>query len=585
MAVILLELRPQLGWRPLLVALIPWGVRLLAGRFPFKRTTIDVPLALFLATAGVGVWAAYDRETAWAKFWLLVASVLLFYALAGQPQKNLWLIAAFLSLVGLGTALFFLFTHNWQDQPAKIGFLQQIGLRWMDVRFSVPLGSIHPNDSASVMAMMTPFLIAIGDRARREKRRTLVLVVLSIGMVVLVSFLLTTSRGAWVASGVALAAWFLWILSGWLFRHNPIQRRSAFGLTVFLFAALGIGLVLMFPGSIVRLAGTLPGPNHSISRLELANSALNLVEDYPFTGGGLRTFSGLYSHYILDIPFFITNISHDLYLDVTLEQGILGLLAYSFVLVGSFWYLASGSLSPSIAPLRWAILAGMIVMSVHGLVDDIVYNIEGCPLLFLLPGLALAIPKSRHQQTKVVMLDRQRNSILRPIAVMVVLVALILAYNFRQSLEASWYADLGAVQMARIELADFPSGKWTDGSESDALKPAEGWFHHALQLNPNNRTAHHRLGLIAMLRRDYPTAIAHLEKAHALDGNHRGIRKLLGYSYVWAGQLDQAADMLAGISEAKSEMRVYIWWWGTQGRQDLANQAEKIAQLLRDPQG
>ena len=113
---------------------------------------------------------------------------------------------------------------------------------------------------------------------------------------------------------------------------------------------------------------------------------------------------------------------------------------------------------------------------------------------------------------------------------------LALLFSFRKPMQSIWYANLGSVEMARVELDGWPTGKWDDGSNVALLEPAEGLFHQALSFNPNNRTANHRLGLIAMLKRDFPTAISYLEPAYQIDLDHRGIRKSLGYSYLWSGQ-------------------------------------------------
>ena len=150
-------IQPQLRWWPLLIALAPATIRFLSGKTFIQRTPFDIAIVLFLLTAGVGVWAAYNREAAWAKFWIIGSAVLLYYSLAGQPRTNLWLIAGFWAFVGVGFATYFLLTHNWQIQPAKVELLNQIGLWWMSVRPMIQAPGIHPNDAGGVMAMMTPF--------------------------------------------------------------------------------------------------------------------------------------------------------------------------------------------------------------------------------------------------------------------------------------------------------------------------------------------------------------------------------------------------------------------------------------------
>jgi hypothetical protein len=60
-------LRPELSWWPLLLALLPWFIRLASGYFPFKRTPFDLLLLFFLITAGLGVWVSYDTPGALGK--------------------------------------------------------------------------------------------------------------------------------------------------------------------------------------------------------------------------------------------------------------------------------------------------------------------------------------------------------------------------------------------------------------------------------------------------------------------------------------------------------------------------------------
>ncbi|RMD52419.1 MAG: hypothetical protein D6835_01965, partial [Candidatus Thermofonsia bacterium] len=82
-----------LSWEPLLIALFPWGMRALAGRFPFRRTSLDGWLLLFLVTAVVSIRFAYDPQLAMSKLWVLVGAVLFFYSLAAQSRRDVWLLA------------------------------------------------------------------------------------------------------------------------------------------------------------------------------------------------------------------------------------------------------------------------------------------------------------------------------------------------------------------------------------------------------------------------------------------------------------------------------------------------------------
>ena len=147
-------------------------------------------------------------------------------------------------------------------------------------------------------------------------------------------------------------------------------------------------------------------------------------------------------------------------------------------------------------------------------------------------------------------------------------------------LMAGWMANQGAVLMARVQLADFPSHQWEDGQDLSRLAPAQAWLERAVHLDPASRTANHRLGLIALQRRDFTTATRYLEAALHLDPSHYGVIKNLGYAYVWAGQYDQAQPLLAQIPEAKQELHNYNVWWQAQGRADLAHQAQEMRTRL-----
>jgi hypothetical protein len=388
---------------------------------------------------------------------------------------------------------------------------------------------------------------------------------------------MSSSRAAWLALGLGLGVWLLWELSGWLGRHSAASQTSVFVASLTLLVTLGAAVVLSSPGGLLGLAGRLPGTNDASSRLAIYAGAVRLVRAFPFTGGGLHAFPGLYSHYILGIPFFIFNYAHNLYLGVAAGQGLPALAAFLWILGGGFWLLLKGKAA---ADLRWAILASMLVMLAHGMLDSPLYGGRGTPFLFFLPALGAAIylhPEAPEERLVV----HQGNTRMRLwIATVAALLAVGLATIYWRPLLASWYANLGAVRMAQVELDDFPSGRWQDGSKLPQLAEAEALLVRAYQIDPENVTASYNLGLIAMLRRDYATAQGYLENAHAHDPGQRGVHKALAYCYVWLGDFERAGKLLAALPEAKNELEAYVKWWGEQGRPDLVERAKKMAEEL-----
>jgi tetratricopeptide (TPR) repeat protein len=134
--------------------------------------------------------------------------------------------------------------------------------------------------------------------------------------------------------------------------------------------------------------------------------------------------------------------------------------------------------------------------------------------------------------------------------------------------------------MARAQLAGFPANQWEDLQQVEAVAPSIVWFEKAVQYDSHNRTALHRLGLVALLGRDFPTAVSYLERAYRVDSQYRGIRKTLAYSEIWSQNLAQALPLLRQLPEAQGELEAYIGWWGSQDRSDLAALAEEASHAL-----
>jgi O-antigen ligase len=569
---------PQLGGWPLLLALLPWVLRLLARQPVIQRTPLDIPILLFVATALVGAWAAYDTNAGLTKLWMVLSAVLLYYALARQPRQNLWLVAGALSSLGALLALYFLLTHDWAAQPADLDVVNRLGLGWMSIRPSLPLAGLHPNKAGGLLAMLAPFSLALLVLAWRERDAGLGIFAISAGMMVLLGLLFTSSRAAWFALAVALCAWLFWVLAcGRLGMRLRLRPAALFGLGVALALAAVLVLVVIQPVGISGLLSQLPGPNSATSRLEIYTNTRWLVSDFPFTGGGLASFPGLYSRYVMGVPFFLFGYAHDLFLDLALEQGIIGLLSFVFILGGSFWLIIGRE---SAELLDGAVLAGLVVMALHGLVDDPLYAERGTPLLLLLPGFAVALALTEVRSR------RRRRSLLKRgkawwgWAALGAMVLVYLAVVLVRTGGSAWPENLGALRMDRSELAGFPSGQWADISSLPELAPAETLFEQALGQDVHSFPAHYRLGLIDTLRRDFPAARQHLEQAFSLAPDHRGVRKALAYSYVWLGLYEDAFPLLQGLPEARTELEAYSGWWSIQGRDDLAAQAGQMARLL-----
>jgi tetratricopeptide (TPR) repeat protein len=584
------------AWLPIPIILVYLGLCASAGRLPFRRTVFDFALLLFGLTACVGVWAAYDRALAWEKLGVLALALLIYYALAVQPAQNGRWLAGLICSWGVILSLHFLLVYDWQALPADFRLIARLGQAWMAVRPTLPGQALTPNITAGLLAAIFPFTLALGLPAWRERRTMKNAWPLIAGAgftagLLLLTLFMTSSRGAWLAFTAGLIFWLAWHLGERSLAGFSGRRKLFVVLSAGAVLVLAFGLVFVRSGSLTHLFELVPGLPTGQSRLGIDRLALHLITDFPFTGGGLGAFAGLFSQYMLVIPHVLFTYSHNLYLDVALEQGLLGLFLLGAIFLGSALLLFRAPASED-EPfqrklLRQAALVSLVVLCLHGLVDDPFYSGQGTPLLWFIPGLAIF---SHPEASTLVDILPERLRVLGSRgrfsagwglagALFLITAAVILVLGPKR-LAAMWMADQGAVRMARVQLNDFPSHQWDDALELPRLAPAQAWLERAVSLDPENRTANQRLGLIALQRQDFRKAIGYLEAAHRQDPSHYGVIKNLGYAYAWAGQYDLAQQLLAQIPEAKQELGNYRLWWQTQGRDDLSHKASEMRARL-----
>jgi Tetratricopeptide repeat len=571
---------PRFGIGFSLIALLPWVLRFLAGHLPFQRTPFDWLIAIFLVTAWVGYWAAYDKSAAWIKVWLVVGAVLLYYSLSAQPKQNLVFLSVLSFCLAVALSLYFCLTYDFAGNSGRFD------IWWMNHRPHVDWPAIDP-DYVSGLVLISTILAFywFWNTGKRSFGSTSVVtrlfLVLGMGMVALV-FVLTLSRAIEVIGLGVVGLWVIWRVSN-LFGSNA-RVRVLFPILVLSYLIVLITFAIL--GQARAVTGSTQSNFGKNSRAELLVRSAYFLVDYPITGAGLASFPGLYSQYILVIPHSYFTNSYNLFLDVAIEQGVTAGSIISILYVGSVFLLSraiANDPSNELRVMRWLGLFALFVTIMHGFFYDYHYNGNGTALLFYPLGMAMTGVVNRTSSAEPALQQPKTVSWHSVIFGALLAVVAVLALNPNRVI-ALWYANLGAVQMSQVELKDFPTGQWATSDMVHRLEAAASTLQAALQYDPQNQTANYRLGLISMLRHDFKTAQANLETAYQEAPNHRGIIKSLGYCYVWLGNMDKAQTLLDRIPEAQDEMKVYIWWWGAQGRPDLSGNASLMVSRLNTAQ-
>lgn len=598
---------PQAGPWPLVLALLPWGLRLaLTGRLTYT-TAFDLLLALFVLLAGLAVWTAYDRQAAGAKFWLIVGAVLIYYALVNARalgQQLAWL----LGLFGAGVAVYFVLTHDWSTAAPKFESLAGLGRALQAPLPDLPAPGLDANITGGILAAMLPFcflaarLALEGVRAHTGRpafNRLRLVLALALCAIVAVGLLLSSCRGAWLALGTAvLLAAVIWAVQS--ARRRLGRRTPAAAAAGHPWVVLGLGVALLIMALVFGVVwaeeiwatlGNLPGPDTATPRAALHRNSRILVHDYALLGAGLDNYMMLYSTYALLIHVGHSMYSHNLLLDVAIQQGLpsVFLLVLAWMLFAlAAWRGLRRSFHKQGAPdgearysKEFGLLAAaglsLVVTVTHGIGDDIYYA-SGAVLLLFVP-LAFAAPylappgQSRGEG------GRRRWVVALPVGLGL---AVLLALIWWRPLLSLAFSNLGAVHQSQAELSvyDWPTWPIQDAlrRKIDLSRPVAE-YERALALDPGNASANRRLGQIELSLGEYADALRHLEAAYSAEPWSPTTQMLYGEALIVNGRLDEGRALWSGLEPGEGQFQGRLFWYRYIGDAERAAGIEQAARF------
>ena len=495
---------------------------------------------------------------------------------------------------------YYLFGHDWaQDDRVKLAWLHQAGLWVQAHRPSIlPLWDFNSNEGGSVLALLLP--LGLGGCAWAWVRRRWAWMALAALAVIptLAALALSQNRGAWLALGVAgLSGGYLtWQVHQRRSRSvSPVSSRRLNDLLIVCVALLVAGtfwaaVTLPAFGQLVGTSTT--GGESAMGRAAIWQSMLPLVSDYFFTGSGLGSTMMVYSSYVMMLHVGYLPHAHNLYLQIAIEQGVLGLVA--------FIWLASSAIRTLLNPdvdrvsglsLRVAALASMTVLVVHGMVDALPYSSVFVPLMFLPVGEAFAFHVSPNRAPAITEggLEQVQAPVRRSKYALLWVGAaalLVLGTLFLPSTQAMFRTNLGAVAQTRAELSRY---RWPDWPIQDALRrspdvdlaPAIAQYEAALHLDLYSPSANRRLGQIELSRGDYDAAQRHLAAAFVVAPGQQASRQLLGESYAISGDMAKAATLWRTVDRSKEQLVLRQWWYEHIGESLFAERISEASGLAQ----
>lgn len=564
----LLTIREQFDYwviLALILLVIFLTVRIWSGDLWPRSTGLDGPVALFVLSAAVATWIAYDFSAALLQFARILAAVALFTLIAtGHPGFQRWLAIGFL-LASCLLALYWPLQHDFSVSQGKFQFVDDFGY-WIEahlpeIKFEAFTGPfIHANVAAATMALAVPFGLAFVVEGWTTRRIVTSLLAGLATLILAAGLLLTGSRGTWAGLVCASLLFLLaWIQRRWFTTRSA---KIAFWTSALLLGSLVL-LYLVTTFDFQRLLGTLPGPPGAVlSRVELWRQGWGLARDYFFTGSGLGTFWMVHAFYsiLLHVPYIAH--THNTFLEVWIEQGILGAAALLWgVVVLLTWYWRALDRKP-LPLLGVAGLFALTSMALHGIVDVVFYIERTLPLVGFVLGYAwLAVPQPQTVSTGVKRSSRT-GQILTLAGTLLLILYLVVS---PQAFLSRFYANLGALSQTRAELRRYDLANY-DKITVDQLRRGidysqiEPLFHRSLSRDPGNQTSLQRLSMIALSRGEYEEAWRDMQVVWA--AHRRDITSQLLYAdaAIANGHPEEAAVALQGNPLAEMHLMGIAWY-------------------------
>lgn len=282
------------------------------GRRLQRPSATAVWWGLFVAWCAVSIlWAVEPRKS-----WELLPSVVslfLFYLGASSfriTEKELDRIVSLAILGGAAAAVWSVYSHYY-----GAGFAHH------QVRATLATGSgaVNPNRFGGCLLIPLSLVLARFLSARHRWTRILALgLFATIG----VGLILTMSRGSILAAVVTVVVFFWRLNSLKLKSLKPKVRR---------FLLVGIVLAVLVaatvPAALIKRFGE-SATDRGAGRLDIWTVGLVILEDYAVVGAGLNNFPVVYNKYAgyaSHQEFSPDRDPHNVYLGVSVEEGIVGL--------------------------------------------------------------------------------------------------------------------------------------------------------------------------------------------------------------------------------------------------------------------
>ena len=376
-AVIVLPFMPDM--LNLLYMIFMVGVYLYKALFkdvnPLTKESVDVPILIFALLILISTITSIDPSGSFRDLAIhLTAMGFMFVVINNiKTKEDFNILITFLVIAATLVALYGLYQY-------KVGVDMED--KWVDVANNPDVKARvysvfgNPNILAEYLIMVIPISISLFWYSKKVHKKA---IFLGTSLILMLALVLTLSRGGWIGFAFGILVFVILIEKRLLLSIIPLV----------------LGAVYFLPQSILNRIlsiGNL-GDSSNAYRLKIWDITLDIIRDNWLVGVGFGyiPFKSTFETYIRTMPAYH---SHNTYLQITGEMGILGLIIFiSFIFIlykYSIKRLIKGE-DRYIRTMAGGVLAGLAALLGHGAVESVLYLPKIIITFWTLVALLLAL--------------------------------------------------------------------------------------------------------------------------------------------------------------------------------------------------
>lgn len=348
----------------------------------FCKTPMYAPVVFFIIALLWGCMNSFSFTTSVSQVAVHISFILFYFVIVNTIQtKQQWMALVKLFLVSAFFVALYGVVQNFTGVQSTESWVDEE--MFADIKVRVYSFFNNPNVLGEFLVMTIPMTVALIWGKAKNMHKALYTFVL-ISMIACMIF--TWSRGAWLGVFLACALFFVimdkrWVLVGIL----------GLMLLPVLLVISGNTAILERLFSIGNTADT-----STAYRVSIWQAAIHIIRDYWLCGIGVgsEAYKSVYPVYALSGADFALH-SHNLYLQIWVEMGIVGIVSLFSVIISFIKEVFSESViqlrkKDNAAKLVIALGAGLIGYMFQGLTDYVWYNYKILMIYWIILALGIS---------------------------------------------------------------------------------------------------------------------------------------------------------------------------------------------------